>query len=113
MGPIGVDALHAVQRAREAGVKAALYDMIFVKPLDEEILHEVGKKYKRVITLEDGSITGGFGSAVLEFMADHGYTPRIKRMGIPDRFIAQGSVKELHQLCGIDEESIYATLMGN
>ena len=113
VGPIGVDALHAVQRAREAGVKAALYDMIFVKPLDEEILHEVGQKYKRVITLEDGSITGGFGSAVLEFMADHGYTPRIKRMGIPDRFIAQGSVKELHQLCGIDEESIYATLMGN
>ena len=113
VGPIGVDALHAVQRAREAGVKAALYDMIFVKPLDEEILHEVGKKYKRVITLEDGSITGGFGSAVLEFMADNGYTPRIKRMGIPDRFIAQGSVKELHQLCGIDEESIYATLMGN
>ena len=113
VGPIGVDALHAVQRAREAGVKAALYDMIFVKPLDEEILHEVGKKYKRVITLEDGSITGGFGSAVLEFMADNGYTPRIKRMGIPDRFIAQGSVKELHRLCGIDEESIYATLMGN
>ena len=113
VGPIGVDALHAVQRAREAGVKAALYDMIFVKPLDEEILHEVGQKYKRVITLEDGSITGGFGSAVLEFMADHGYTPRIKRMGIPDLFIAQGSVKELHQLCGIDEESIYATLMGN
>lgn len=113
VGPIGVDALHAVQRAREAGVKAALYDMIFVKPLDEEILHEVGQKYKRVITLEDGSITGGFGSAVLEFMADHGYTLRIKRMGIPDRFIAQGSVKELHQLCGIDEESIYATLMGN
>ena len=113
VGPIGVDALHAVQRAREAGVKAALYDMIFVKPLDKEILHEVGKKYKRVITLEDGSITGGFGSAVLEFMADNGYTPRIKRMGIPDRFIAQGSVKELHQLCGIDEESIYATLMGN
>lgn len=113
VGAIGVDALHAVQRAREAGVKVALYDMIFVKPLDEEILHEVGKKYKRVITLEDGSITGGFGSAVLEFMADHGYTPRIKRMGIPDRFIAQGSVKELHQLCGIDEESIYATLMGN
>lgn len=113
VGPIGVDALHAVQRAREAGVKAALYDMIFVKPLDEEILHEVGQKYKRVITLEDGSITGGFGSAVLEFMADHGYTPHIKRMGIPDRFIAQGSVKELHQLCGIDEESIYATLMGN
>lgn len=113
IGAIGVDALHAVQRASEAGVKAALYDMIFVKPLDEEILHEVGKKYKHVITLEDGSITGGFGSAVLEFMADNGYTPRIKRLGIPDRFIAQGSVKELHQLCGIDEESIYKTIMGN
>ena len=113
MGPVGVDALHAVQRAREAGTQAALYDMIFVKPLDEEILHQVGKKYKRIITLEDGCITGGFGSAVLEFMADNGYTPRIKRLGIPDRFIAQGSVKELHRLCGIDEESIYATLTGN
>ena len=87
--------------------------MIFVKPLDEEILHQVGKKYKRIITLEDGCITGGFGSAVLEFMADNGYAPRIKRLGIPDRFIAQGSVKELHRLCGIDEESIYATLTGN
>ena len=113
IGPVGVDALHAVQRAREAGTQAALYDMIFVKPLDEEILHQVGKKYKRIITLEDGCITGGFGSAVLEFMADNGYTPRIKRLGIPDRFIAQGSVKELHRLCGIDEESIYATLTGN
>lgn len=113
IGAIGVDALHAVQRASEAGVKAALYDMIFVKPLDEEILHEVGQKYKRVITIEDGNIAGGFGSAVLEFMADNGYAPRIKRLGIPDRFIAQGSVKELHQLCGIDEESIYNTIMGN
>ena len=113
IGPVGVDALHAVQRAREAGIQAALYDMIFVKPLDEEILHQVGKKYKRIITLEDGCITGGFGSAVLEFMADNGYAPRIKRLGIPDRFIAQGSVKELHRLCGIDEESIYATLTGN
>ena len=113
IGPVGIDALHAVQRAREAGIQAALYDMIFVKPLDEEILHQVGKKYKRIITLEDGCITGGFGSAVLEFMADNGYAPRIKRLGIPDRFIAQGSVKELHRLCGIDEESIYATLTGN
>lgn len=113
IGPVGVDALHAVQRAREAGIQAALYDMIFVKPLDKEILHQVGKKYKRIITLEDGCITGGFGSAVLEFMADNGYAPRIKRLGIPDRFIAQGSVKELHRLCGIDEESIYATLTGN
>ena len=113
IGPVGIDALHAVHRAREAGIQAALYDMIFVKPLDEEILHQVGKKYKRIITLEDGCITGGFGSAVLEFMADNGYAPRIKRLGIPDRFIAQGSVKELHRLCGIDKESIYATLTGN
>ena len=113
VGAIGTDALRAVQRAREAGVQAALYDMIFVKPLDEEILHEVGRKYKRIITLENGSITGGFGSAVLEFMADNGYALRIKRLGIPDRFIAQGTVKELQQLCGIDEESIYTTLTGN
>ena len=90
-----------------------LYDMIFVKPIDEEILHEVAQKYKRIITVEDGCITGGFGSAVLEFMSDNGYTPHIKRIGIPDKFIAQGTVKELHQLCGIDEENIYSVIIGN
>ena len=99
--------------AWQTGVKAALYDMIFVKPIDEEILHEVAQKYKRIITVEDGCITGGFGNAVLEFMSDNGYTPHIKRIGIPDKFIAQGTVKELHQLCGIDEENIYSVIIGN
>ncbi len=113
VGPIGLVAEKAIQKAREAGVNAALYDMIFVKPLDEEILHEAAKKYKRIITLEDGCITGGFGSAVLEFMADNGYSPRIKRLGVPDQFIAQGTVQELHRLCGIDEDSIYSTIIGN
>ena len=113
IGTAGVAARQAVERARKTGVKAALYDMIFVKPIDEEILHEVAQKYKRIITVEDGCITGGFGSAVLEFMSDNGYTPHIKRIGIPDKFIAQGTVKELHQLCGIDEENIYSVIIGN
>ena len=113
IGTIGIPARQAVLRAHEAGVNAALYDMIFVKPLDEELLHEIAKKYKRIVTIEEGCINGGFGSAILEFMADNGYSPRIKRMGIPDKFIPQGSVKELHALCGIDEESIYSTIIGN
>lgn len=113
IGTIGIPARQAVLRAHEAGVNAALYDMIFVKPLDEELLHEIAKKYKRIVTIEEGCINGGFGSAILEFMADNGYSPRIKRMGIPDKFIPQGSVKDLHALCGIDEESIYSTIIGN
>ena len=113
IGTIGIPARQAVLRAHEAGVNAALYDMIFVKPLDEELLHEIAKKYKRIVTIEEGCINGGFGSAILEFMADNGYSPRIKRMGIPDKFIPQGSVKELHALCGIDEENIYSTIIGN
>ncbi len=113
IGTIGVTAQRAIQRAQEAGIHAGHYDMIFAKPIDEELLHLIAKRYSRIITLEEGSITGGFGSAVIEFMTDNGYTPRIKRMGIPDQFIAHGSVKELHQLCAIDEESIYSAIIGN
>ena len=82
------------------------YDMIYLKPLDEELLHEIGRKYNRIITVENGVIKGGFGSAVLEFMADNGYTPHVKRIGVPDAFIEHGSIPELYQLCGMDAESI-------
>ena len=68
-------------------ILSAHYDMIFLKPIDEELLHEIGKKYSRIVTVEDGSIKGGLGMAVIEFMADNGYVPRIKRIGIPDQFI--------------------------
>ena len=111
IGPIGNAAAKAIARAeKEKQLSIAHYDLRFLKPLDEEMLHEVGKKFKRVITIEDGVIKGGMGSAVLEFMADNGYTPRIERMGIPDEFIEHGTPKELYKLCGIDEEAIYNRL---
>ena len=111
IGPIGNAAAKAIARAeKEKKLSIAHYDLRFLKPLDEEMLHEVGKKFKRVITIEDGVIKGGMGSAVLEFMADNGYTPRIERMGIPDEFIEHGTPKELYKLCGIDEEAIYNRL---
>ena len=106
IGPIGKSVQKAVASAREQGVSVAHYDMIFLKPIDTEILHHVGKHFKRIITVEDGTIEGGLGSAVMEFMAENNYTPHIRRIGIPDRFIEQGSIPELYALCGMDEASI-------
>lgn len=106
IGSIGNLAAEAIDRMEEKGISVAHYDMRFLKPIDEDILHEVGRKYKRVITLENGTIKGGLGSAVVEFMADHGYKPDIQRLGLPDQFIEHGSVPELCRLCGIDVDSI-------
>lgn len=106
LGPIGNEVIKAIALAEERGVSVAHYDMIYLKPLDEEILHEVGRKFRFVVTVENGVVNGGLGSAVLEFMADQGYTPRVKRLGVPDRFIEHGSVAELYKLCGLDAESI-------
>ena len=106
IGSIGNLAAEAVDRVAKEGISVAHYDMRYLKPIDQEILHEVGRNYKRVITLENGTIVGGLGSAVLEFMADNGYHPTITRMGLPDAFIEHGSVPELCRLCGIDVESI-------
>ena len=89
-----------------AGGGFAHYDMRFLKPLDEDILHEVGRKFKRIVTVEDGVRNGGLGSAVLEWMADHGYNPQIIRLGLPDNFVEHGTVKELRKIVGLDEESI-------
>ncbi len=113
IGNIGTTVVKAIEKAREKGINVAHYDMIFLKPIDEEILDEVGKKYHRIITVENGTIVGGLGSAVLEWMNEHGYYPHIRRIGIPDRFIAQGTVNELHKLCGMDEESILQTITTN
>ena len=110
LGPVGNEALKAIAQAEKEGVSAALYDMIYLKPIDEELLHEVGRKFKRIVTIENGVIKGGLGSAVLEFMADNGYTPRVKRIGVPDRFIEHGSVPELFRLCGMDSDSIAEVL---
>ena len=86
--------------------------MRFLKPLDEKILHEVGRKFKRIVTIEDGVRNGGFGSAVLEWMSDHGYSPQITRLGLPDAFVEHGTVAELRKIVGLDRESIVAALMG-
>ncbi|MBR4041954.1 MAG: 1-deoxy-D-xylulose-5-phosphate synthase [Bacteroidaceae bacterium] len=106
IGSIGNLAAEAIERVETKGISAAHYDMRYLKPIDEDILHEVGSKYKYIITLENGTIKGGLGSAVLEFMADHGYHPDIHRMGIPDEFVEHGSVPELCRICGIDADSI-------
>lgn len=107
LGPIGNTAAKAIESAeKEKGISIAHYDLRFLKPLDEDMLHEVGSSFKRIVTIEDGVLKGGMGSAILEFMADNGYTPRIERIGLPDHFVEHGSIQQLHQLCGIDEESI-------
>ena len=110
LGPIGMEAARAItiaeMKARHT-LSVAHYDMRFLKPIDEEILHEVGKTFKRVITVEDGVIEGGLGSAVLEFFADNGYNDiDVRRVGIPDEFVEHGKVKELYKICGMDAESI-------
>ena len=89
----------------------AHYDMRWLKPLDEEILHEVGKKYKTIVTAEDGMIAGGLGSAVLEWMADHGYTPHIIRLGVNDQFVEHGSTKELYHMLKLDKEGLCESLL--
>ena len=106
LGPIGNEAMKAIDQIEQEGISVAHYDMIYLKPLDEALLHEVGRKFKRIITIENGVIAGGLGSSVLEFMADHGYTPFVKRIGVPDQFIEHGSIPELYKLCGMDADSI-------
>ncbi len=80
--------------------------MRFLKPLDGNLLHEIGKKFNRIITIEDGVRNGGFGSSILEWMSDNGYTPKITRLGIPDSFVEHGPVDELQKICHIDSDSI-------
>lgn len=112
LGPIGNMAAKAIARAeQETGKTIAHYDLRFLKPLDEELLHEVGRNFKQIVTIEDGVLKGGMGSAILEFMADNGYTPLVKRIGLPDQFVQHGPVKELYRICGLDDEGIYKILI--
>ncbi len=111
IGPIGNIARQAIELAEKEGVDSALYDIVYLKPIDEDLLHEIGRKYKKIVTVENGTIKGGLGSAVLEFMADNNYTPKVKRIGIPDEFIEHGSIPELYKLCGMDAESIAKVLI--
>ena len=111
IGTTGIHAAAAVKSLHEEGYSVAHYDMRFVKPLDEELLHLVFHKFNRIITVEDGVIQGGFGSAILEFMADHNYQATILRLGIPDRFVEQGTQQELMRDCGYDQKGIYETAL--
>ncbi|WP_194976773.1 1-deoxy-D-xylulose-5-phosphate synthase [Aquiflexum lacus] len=106
IGHIGNYAVTATNMLAEEGLNPAHYDMRFVKPLDESLLHEVFGKFKKVITVEDGCLMGGFGSAVLEWMVDNGYSAQVKRLGIPDAIIEHGEQIELHRECGFDPEGI-------
>jgi 1-deoxy-D-xylulose-5-phosphate synthase len=110
-GHPGNFALSAINDLRTEGLKPALYDMRFAKPLDEAMLHEVFQKFGKVITVEDGTTVGGFGSAVMEFMNAHGYKATIKVLGIPDRLVEHGTPKELYRECGYDAQGIKETVL--
>jgi 1-deoxy-D-xylulose-5-phosphate synthase len=106
LGHPGNFATAAIRELRTEGIDPAHYDMRFAKPLDEALLHEVFTKYSRVLTVEDGTIKGGFGSAVLEFMAANNYSAKVKVLGIPDRIVEHGSLKDLHRECGFDAKGV-------
>lgn len=107
IGPIGNNATKAIA---QSGLNVGHYDLRFLKPLDDALLHDICQHYERLITLEDGAVQGGMGSAVLEWMNDHGYTQPVTRMGIPDEFIEHGTVDELQHICHIDVDSIVAAI---
>jgi len=110
IGTVGIQASRVVKMLLKDGINVSHYDMRFVKPLDEDALHIIFSKFKRVVTIEDGVLQGGFGSAVLEFMADHEYSSDLKRIGIPDKFIDHGTTDELYRDYGLDQQGIYQTV---
>jgi 1-deoxy-D-xylulose-5-phosphate synthase len=107
IGTTGIYASRAVKMLAKDGFSVAHFDLRFVKPLDEEMLHTIFRKYQKVLTVEDGVILGGFGSAIIEFMIHNGYCSKVVTLGVPDRFIEQGKVEELHRECGYDQQGIY------
>ena len=106
IGHIGNYVISAANELQEEGINIAHYDIRFLKPIDDALLHDIFHKFDKIITIEDGTIIGGLGSAVLEFMADNDYKARVKRLGVPDKFIDQGTQLELHRECGFDKEGI-------
>lgn len=113
VGPIGYKAKKAIAKAEEcSSISIAHYDLRFVKPLDKDMLDSIGKKFKKILTVEDGILAGGAGSAIMEFMSDNGHDDiTIKRIGINDCFVQHGTVDELYKICGLDEESIYSSII--
>ena len=114
-GPIGNDVQKAISQlaAEGSSLSVAHYDMRFCKPLDTEVLESVSQRFSRIVTVEDGQLAGGFGSAVLEWMSDNGKTTRVRRIGLPDRFIEHGTVNELRHIAGTDIESIKQAINDN
>lgn len=110
IGHPGNFAQDAIEELKELGASVAHYDMRFVKPIDEIMLHEVFAKFKKIITVEDGCLMGGFGSAVIEFMADNNYSAHVLRLGVPDKFIHHGTQEELWEECGYDKKAIVVTV---
>ena len=113
LGPIGTEAEKAIRLAegKAGGLSVAHYDLRFVKPLDEKMLREIAAKFERIVTVEDGSRAGGMGSAVEEWMSDHGFHPQIVRLGLPDHFVEHGTVAELRALCGLNAEGIAEAIL--
>jgi 1-deoxy-D-xylulose-5-phosphate synthase len=113
IGPIGLTAKKVVEKLNTEGYSIALYDFRFVKPMDQELIHEIGSGFKKVITLENNVIKGGFGSAVMEALSENNYRTEVIRKGLPDRFIPHGTVEEQHQLCALDEENIRLAIISH
>lgn len=106
LGPIGNDVADVIKSLGDEGCHVAHYDMIFMRPVDESILEEVGRRFSHVITVEDGTVDGGLGSVVTEWFNNHDMNVRVHRIGVPSCFVAQGTINELRQVCGMDNESI-------
>ena len=107
LGPIGVSASHVVERLQAEGYSVAHIDLVFAKPLDEACLRAVFASTQKILTIEEGCLNGGVGSAILQLAMQEGYTGRIKTLGLPDEFIPHGTPQEQKLYCGLDEESIY------
>jgi 1-deoxy-D-xylulose-5-phosphate synthase len=106
IGHIGNEVIQVVNRLAQRGIKVGHYDMIYLKPLDEDILEEATKRYHSLITIEDGTVVGGLGSAVAEWLTRHHCNTRLKMLGVQDEFVHQGTVAELYERCGMDARSL-------
>jgi len=111
IGHVGNSVTTAINMLEEQGLSPAHYDLRFIKPLDNELLHRVFSRFSKIVTVEDGCLPGGFGSAIVEFMTDHGYNAQVTRLGIPDQVIEHGSPEELHASCGYDAEGIQQAVL--
>ena len=111
IGPLGKVMESVVEEAAAKGVSVAHYDMRFLKPIDESILREVAENFKYIVTLEDGTVKGGLGSAVAEYMANNAYSPKIKILGIPDAFVEHGTPEQLYEKCGMDKKSVLSAIL--